>query len=83
MANLSWPNLLTFSAGQIAEWGADGVIIGSAMVKQLGEAASPKEGLQRLEDYARSMKNALPRNINDPRVVQDQQISYYVMKLSD
>ncbi|KAK3145797.1 hypothetical protein QOZ80_3BG0257660 [Eleusine coracana subsp. coracana] len=45
---------------QIAEWGADGVIIGSAMVKQLGEAASPKEGLKRLEAYARSMKSALP-----------------------
>ncbi|GJN23021.1 hypothetical protein PR202_gb10636 [Eleusine coracana subsp. coracana] len=45
---------------QIAEWGADGVIIGSAMVKQLGEAASPKEGLKRLEKYARSMKSALP-----------------------
>lgn len=45
---------------QIAQWGADGVIIGSAMVRQLGEAASPKEGLQRLEAYARSMKNALP-----------------------
>ena len=46
--------------GQIAQWGADGVIIGSAMVRQLGEAASPKEGLRRLEAYARSMKNALP-----------------------
>ncbi|XP_072147262.1 indole-3-glycerol phosphate lyase, chloroplastic-like [Setaria viridis] len=45
---------------QIAEWGADGVIIGSAMVRQLGEAASPKEGLNRLDEYARSMKNALP-----------------------
>jgi len=45
---------------QIAEWGADGVIIGSAMVKQLGEATSPKEGLKRLKEYARSMKNALP-----------------------
>ncbi|CAN6297454.1 unnamed protein product [Urochloa humidicola] len=45
---------------QIAEWGADGVIIGSAMVRQLGEAASPKEGLKRLEKYAWSMKNALP-----------------------
>ncbi|KAJ1293205.1 hypothetical protein BS78_01G050400 [Paspalum vaginatum] len=45
---------------QIAEWGADGVIIGSAMVRQLGEAASPKEGLRRLEKYTRSMKNALP-----------------------
>ncbi|PUZ36580.1 hypothetical protein GQ55_9G049800 [Panicum hallii var. hallii] len=45
---------------QIAEWGADGVIIGSAMVRQLGEATSPKEGLKRLEKYARSMKSALP-----------------------
>ncbi|RCV40453.1 hypothetical protein SETIT_9G055000v2 [Setaria italica] len=45
---------------QIAEWGADGVIIGSATVRQLGEAGSPKEGLKRLEGYARSMKNALP-----------------------
>ncbi|OEL13077.1 Indole-3-glycerol phosphate lyase, chloroplastic [Dichanthelium oligosanthes] len=45
---------------QIAQWGADGVIIGSAMVRQLGEAPSPKEGLKRLEKYARSMKNALP-----------------------
>ncbi|CAM0911229.1 unnamed protein product [Alopecurus aequalis] len=45
---------------QIAEWGADGVIIGSAMVKQLGEAASPEEGLKRLEVYARSLKDALP-----------------------
>lgn len=45
---------------QISEWGADGVIIGSAMVKQLGEADSPREGLKRLEAYARSLKNALP-----------------------
>jgi indole-3-glycerol-phosphate lyase len=45
---------------QVAEWGADGVIIGSAMVRQLGEAASPKQGLKRLEKYARSMKSALP-----------------------
>ena len=45
---------------QIAEWGADGVIIGSTMVKQLGEAASPRAGLKRLEEYARSLKDALP-----------------------
>jgi tryptophan synthase alpha subunit len=44
---------------QIAEWGADAVIIGSTMVKQLGEAASPKDGLKILEAYARSLKNAL------------------------
>uniref|UniRef100_A0A453M2R6 Uncharacterized protein n=1 Tax=Aegilops tauschii subsp. strangulata TaxID=200361 RepID=A0A453M2R6_AEGTS len=44
---------------QVAQWGADGVIIGSAMVKQLGEADSPREGLKRLEVYARSLKDAL------------------------
>ncbi|XP_039843066.1 indole-3-glycerol phosphate lyase, chloroplastic-like [Panicum virgatum] len=52
---------------QIAEWGADGVIIGSAMVRQLGEAISSQEGLKRLEDYARSMKNALPRSQTSTR----------------
>ena len=45
---------------QIAGWGADGVIIGSAMVRQLGEAASPEEGLKKLEELAKSLKAALP-----------------------
>lgn len=47
-------------AKQIAGWGADGVIIGSAIVRQLGEAASPEEGLKRIEDYAKSIKAAVP-----------------------
>ncbi|PIA31562.1 hypothetical protein AQUCO_04900099v1 [Aquilegia coerulea] len=45
---------------QIAEWGADGVIVGSAMVKRLGESKSPEEGLKELETFARSLKVALP-----------------------
>ncbi len=45
---------------QIAGWGADGVIIGSAIVRQLGEAASPEEGLKRVEEYAKNMKAAMP-----------------------
>lgn len=28
--------------GQVARWGADGVIVGSAIVKVLGEAKSPE-----------------------------------------
>ncbi|KAM0924646.1 hypothetical protein ACQ4PT_004609 [Festuca glaucescens] len=44
----------------IAGWGADGVIIGSAIVRQLGEAASPEEGLKRIEEYAKSIKAAIP-----------------------
>ncbi|KAI3930228.1 hypothetical protein MKW92_048932 [Papaver armeniacum] len=45
---------------QVAEWGADGVIVGSALVRLLGEAKSPKEGLKELETFAKSLKTALP-----------------------
>ncbi|KAL5722336.1 hypothetical protein ACHQM5_005870 [Ranunculus cassubicifolius] len=45
---------------QIARWGADGVIVGSAIVKVLGEAESPAEGLKDLEAFAMSLKLALP-----------------------
>ncbi|WJX84684.1 cTPxI [Trifolium repens] len=44
---------------QIAGWGADGVIVGSAMVKLLGDAKSPQEGLKDLENLTRSLKSAL------------------------
>ena len=60
VSNYSFGYVLILHEKQIAEWGADGVIIRSAMVKQLGEAASPEEGLKRLEVYARSLKDALP-----------------------
>ncbi|KAH9323498.1 hypothetical protein KI387_018137, partial [Taxus chinensis] len=45
---------------QIAEWGADGAIVGSAMVKLLAEASSPEEGLKHLETLTRNLKAALP-----------------------
>nr|XP_034931858.1 tryptophan synthase alpha chain-like isoform X1 [Populus alba] len=45
---------------QVAGWGADGVIVGSAMVKLLGEAKSPEEGLKELESFTKSLKAALP-----------------------
>ncbi|KAL1351577.1 tryptophan synthase alpha chain, chloroplastic-like isoform X2 [Arachis stenosperma] len=45
---------------QVAGWGADGVIVGSAMVKLLGEANSPQEGLKELENLTNSLKSALP-----------------------
>ncbi|KAF8019691.1 hypothetical protein BT93_G0398 [Corymbia citriodora subsp. variegata] len=44
---------------QVVTWGADGVIVGSAMVKLLGEAKSPEEGLKELENLTRSLKSAL------------------------
>jgi hypothetical protein len=45
---------------QIAGWGADGVIVGSAMVRQLGESGSPEEGLKKLEELAKNLKAAFP-----------------------
>ncbi|CAN0898257.1 Tryptophan synthase alpha chain [Linum grandiflorum] len=44
---------------EVMEWGADGVIVGSAMVRLLGEAKSPEEGLQELEKFTKSLKAAL------------------------
>ncbi|KAJ4956760.1 hypothetical protein NE237_013543 [Protea cynaroides] len=45
---------------QIAGWGADGVIVGSAMVKLLGEAKSAEDGLKELEIFTKALKAALP-----------------------
>lgn len=44
---------------QVVGWGADGVIVGSAMVKVLNEAKSPEEGLKELEVFTKSLKAAL------------------------
>ncbi|PSS06342.1 Tryptophan synthase alpha chain like [Actinidia chinensis var. chinensis] len=44
---------------QLVAWGADGVIVGSAMVKLLGAAKSPEEGLKELETLTKSLKSAL------------------------
>ncbi|KAK4441627.1 Tryptophan synthase alpha chain, chloroplastic [Sesamum alatum] len=44
---------------QVAGWGADGVIVGSAIVKILGEAKSPEEGLKEFEMFTKSLKSAL------------------------
>ncbi|XP_019456970.1 PREDICTED: tryptophan synthase alpha chain-like [Lupinus angustifolius] len=45
---------------QVVAWGADGVIVGSAIVKLLGEAKTPEEGLKELENFTLSLKSALP-----------------------
>lgn len=45
---------------QVAQWGADGVIVGSAMVRILGEAKSPEQGLKELEEFTKLLKAALP-----------------------
>lgn len=47
-------------ARQIVEWGAEGVICGSALVRALGEAKSPEEGLDAMEALAKSLRDAIP-----------------------
>jgi tryptophan synthase alpha chain len=44
---------------QIAGWGADGVIVGSAMVKILGDAKTSEEGLKELEAFTKSLKSVI------------------------
>ncbi|CAL9197965.1 unnamed protein product [Musa hybrid cultivar] len=45
---------------QLSLWGADGVIVGSAIVKLLGEANSTEEGLKHVESFVASLTAALP-----------------------
>ena len=49
-------------AQQVVRWGADGVIVGSALVKALGEAASPEEGLERLAALAAELRSGSNRS---------------------
>lgn len=46
-------------AKQIASWGAEGVICGSALVKALGESGSPAEGLAAMEKIASGLRAAI------------------------
>ncbi|XP_065027405.1 tryptophan synthase alpha chain-like [Musa acuminata AAA Group] len=45
---------------QLSLWGADGVIVGSAIVKLLGEANSTEDGLKHVESFVASLTAALP-----------------------
>ena len=46
-------------AKQIQSWGADGVIVGSALVKQLGSAPTPSEGVAQMRALAQELRNVL------------------------
>jgi hypothetical protein len=43
---------------QVKNWGADAVIVGSAIVKRLADHSS-SEGLKSLEEFCRSLKQAI------------------------
>ncbi len=46
-------------AKQIKAWGAEGVIVGSALVRALGESATPEEGIQQMKALLAELKQAL------------------------
>lgn len=46
-------------AKQLVGWGADGVIVGSALVRALGEAPSAEEGLDALSELSSRLSGAL------------------------
>lgn len=46
-------------AVQVAKWEADGVIVGSAIVRALGEAASPEQGLASMTALIQSLRRGL------------------------
>ena len=46
-------------AKEIKDWGADGVIVGSALVRALGESGSPGQGLQKMVELATSIRSAI------------------------
>ena len=45
-------------AKQLKDWGADGVIVGSAIVKRLA-AGTPEAGLAAIEDFCKRLKSAI------------------------
>lgn len=48
-------------ASQVKQWGADAVIVGSAMVKRLAEG-TPEQGLAAIAEFCRSLKAAISKN---------------------
>ena len=49
-----------WQAEKLVSWGAEGVVVGSALVKALGEAASSEEGLKAMRDLACRLRAAIP-----------------------
>ena len=54
-------------AQEVVKWGADGVIVGSALVKALGEAASPEAGLAALKALAEELREGSNREGAKPK----------------
>jgi tryptophan synthase alpha chain len=48
----------SYQASQIKEWGADAVIVGSAIVKRLAQG-TPQQGLESVREFCQSLKQAI------------------------
>jgi len=55
---LMLPVIWLVQAQQVMSWGAEGVIVGSALVKALGEAPTPEAGLQAMKALAQQLRDA-------------------------
>ena len=55
---LMLPVIGLVQAQQVMSWGAEGVIVGSALVKALGEAPTPEAGLQAMKALAQQLRDA-------------------------
>ena len=42
------------------EWGAEGVVVGSALVKALGVAETPEKGLAAMTELAKQIRAVIP-----------------------
>ena len=47
-------------AEKLVAWGAEGVVVGSALVSVLGESGSADEGLQAMTQLAQQIRAAIP-----------------------
>ena len=54
-------------AAEVVQWGADGVIVGSALVKALGEAKTPEDGLAALKELAVELREGSNREGAKPK----------------
>lgn len=46
-------------ARQVAQWGADAIIVGSAFVNRLAQAATPEAGIQSIAQFCQELKSVL------------------------
>ena len=57
--SVHFDSMYALQVKQLVEWGAEGVIVGSALVKALASGDSPADGLQAMEKLAKELRGAM------------------------